>query len=128
MNSFRHAIFKRKMNIFCILFAVGVYIVNKTILIPHISGKLGLFCRCYLNDLVCPLFFLGYCEILFIWIECELKSYKEIIILGMSAGVIWEFFAPIINQKAVTDYYDLLAYFVGSLVFAILYCSKGQRN
>ncbi len=128
MKSFRQAIFKRKMNIYCMVFAIGVYIANKIILIPHIPGELGLFCRCYLNDLVCPLFFLGYCQILLIWIDYEFKSFKTIIILGMSAGVIWEFFAPIINHKSVTDYYDLVCYFVGSLLFVFLYCGRGQRN
>lgn len=128
MKSFRQAIFERKINIYCIAFAICVYIINKTILIPNTLGKIGLFCKCYLNDLVCPLFFLGYCQILLIWVNFEMKSYKAIIILGIVAGVIWEFFAPMINHKSVTDYFDLLCYFVGSLLFAILYCKKGKRN
>ena len=124
MKSFKQAIFERKINIYCIVFAMWVYFINKTILIPNISGAIGLFCRCYLNDLVCPLFFLGYSQIMLIWINFELKSYKSIIALGMFAGVIWEFFAPIINYKSVTDYYDLLCYFLGSLFFAFIYCRK----
>lgn len=128
MKSFRQAILKKKVNIYCIVFAICIYITNKTILIPNIPGKIGLFCRCYLNDFVCPLFFLGYCQILLIWINIELKSYKTIIILGMFAGIIWEFFAPIINHKSVTDYYDLLCYFTGSLLFAFLYFRKANQN
>ena len=101
--------------------AVIIYLVNKTFLTLFVPGQIGLFCRCYLNDLVCPLFFLGYCQILLIWAGLEMKSYKCMVILTMLAGCVWEFFAPIINPVAITDYWDLLCYFIGSSFFAIMY-------
>ena len=114
------AIFKRKINLIGIAVAISVYGINKTFLIPYTHGKFNYFCRCYLNDLVCPLFFLGYCQILLIWIKCEIKSYWRCMLLIMIAGCIWEYGAPIINTKAVSDIWDLVCYFLGGTVYFLL--------
>lgn len=119
-RSFRQAIFKRRVNILCMGAALSVYCLNKFLLINISSGPIRYFFRCYLNDLVCPLFFLGYCQILFIWVEHELSSYKSCLLLGMSAGIVWEYFAPVINSKAVSDPLDLLCYFIGSTIYVVL--------
>ncbi|MGB4661751.1 MAG: hypothetical protein WBI07_21435 [Mobilitalea sp.] len=75
-----------------------------------------------MNDLVCPLFFLGYCQVIFIWIKNEIKSYSILLLIGMMAGVIWEYFAPVINPKAITDPFDLLCYFIGiNIYYAITF-------
>ena len=118
--SIRQAVFKCRMNILCIGIALIIYCFNKLILINISSGLVGCFFRCYLNDLVCPLFFLGYCQILFLWVGYELFSYKSCLFLGMSAGIVWEYFAPVINTRAVSDSLDLLCYFIGINIYVAL--------
>jgi hypothetical protein len=99
-----------------------VFILNNVWLKDITNGTLNMFCRCYLNDLVCPLFFLGYCEVIFIWIKNEIKSYSILLLIGMMAGVIWEYFAPVINSKAISDPFDLLCYFIGiNIYYAITF-------
>ena len=38
----------------------------------------------------------------------------------MTAGLIWEFFAPLINAKAVTDIYDLICYLIGVHIYYVI--------
>lgn len=99
-----------------------VFTLNNVWLKDITTGTLNMLCRCYLNDLVCPLFFLGYCQVIFIWIKNEIKSYSILLLIGMMAGVIWEYFAPVINPKSVTDPLDLLCYFLGiNIYYAITF-------
>lgn len=124
--SLKKAIFKRKINLVEMTTAICVYIINKACLIPYTQGQLNYFCRCYLNDLVCPLFFLGYCQILLIWIDHEIKSWWKCMLLIMVAGCIWEYGAPFINAKSVSDVWDLVCYFVGGMVYFLF--MKYEQN
>lgn len=111
-----------KKHIMSMSICLIVFILNNVLLKDITTGTLTMFCRCYLNDLVCPLFFLGYCQVIFIWIKNEIKSYSILLLIGMMAGVIWEYFAPVINPKAITDPFDLLCYFIGiNIYYAITF-------
>lgn len=111
------AVEKRKVNYLGIAVAACVYAINKSFLITQITGKIGYFCRCYLNDLVCPLFYLGYCQILLLWIGYEIKSFRLCLLLGTISGLIWEYVAPFINSNAVSDPIDIICYFIGTNVY-----------
>lgn len=124
--SLKEAILKRKINLVGMTVAICVYTINKTCLIQYTHGQWNYFCRCYLNDLVCPLFFLGYCQILLIWIDHEIKSWWKCMFLIMVAGCIWEYGAPFINAKAVSDVWDLVCYFIGGMVYSLL--MKYEQN
>ena len=121
------AIWSRKVNVVCITIAVCIYFLNKTLLIDQMTGFVGYFCRCHLNDFVCPLFFLGYCQILLIWINHEIQSYRNCILLGMVGGLIWEYIAPLINPKAVSDVIDLICYFSGTSLYYFLLKSSSKK-
>lgn len=125
--SIRQSVLKRRVNPLCIGIAIIVYCLNKLILMRISFGPMETFFRCYLNDLVCPLLFLGYCQILLILIDYEFRSYKSCLLLGMSAGIVWEYFAPVINPKAVSDPWDLLCYFGGSSIY-FMFMKIGQRR
>lgn len=117
----------------CIVIAAMIYGLNKGILIHHVSGWLWYFCVSHLNDLVCPLFFLGYVQIVLKWVGLDKMSYAFCVLIGMSAGVVWEYFAPIINAKAVTDSLDLIYYFVGINIYSwiskfVNWDKKSSRN
>lgn len=113
-STIRCAVWKRKVNPLGILIASFIYLINKLFLISHVSDWGRYFCRCHLNDLVCPLFFLGVSQIMLIWAEHEIHSYKFCVLLGMAGGFVWEYVAPLINSQAVSDPIDLLCYFFGT--------------
>ena len=115
------AVQHRKRNFWCICSALLIYGINRFFLSSYITGPLAPFFRGYLNDLVCPLFFLGVCQILLIWVGHELRFYWHCLLLTMAAGLIWEYGAPLINPRSVSDPLDLLCYFIGcTLYYALL--------
>ena len=123
-----HSTWKRKANIFCLSIAVAIYILNQTLFKNYFAGIAGYFCHCYLNDLVCPLFFLSYAQIMLIWAGHEIKTYTRLVLLGMVAGFVWEYFAPIINPKTVTDVCDLFCYFVGIQIYYLATIAERKLN
>lgn len=108
---------KVKQNLFYMIIAVAIYALNKSMIIPNTSGTVGYFCRCYLNDLVCPLFFLSASKIILMWAGYEIHTYKVYVILCLVAGIIWECFIPLIKPGAVKDVWDLVCYFVGTTIY-----------
>lgn len=112
-----HSILKRKANIICMIIAITVYCLNQILFKNLFEGVISYFCKCHLNDLVCPLFFLAYAQIMLIWAKHEIQKYVGLLALGMSAGFVWEYFAPVINPRAVTDVYDLICYFCGIQIY-----------
>lgn len=112
---------KITINHVCMVIAIVIYIINKTLLSKYTSSWIGYVCKCYLNDMVCPLFFLGLSQLLLTWAGCELKSYGKLLLLGMSSGLVWEYISPIINPKAVTDPIDLICYFIGINIYYLLH-------
>lgn len=113
-----------RLNIICIVVSLSTYICNKIILRGRLHGLAGYFCSCYLNDLMSELFFLPVCSIIFACAGRKLKGYSVILALGMAAGAMWEFIAPIINARAVFDPLDLLCYFAGVNVYYLILSSK----
>ena len=116
------AAFYRRWNLLAASGAMLLYIVNQVILKDYFSGKAGIpmigyFCRCYLNDLLYPLFFLGFCEILLIWIDREIRSFPGLVLLAMSAGLLFEFAGPLVRADAVSDPLDLVCYLTGTCVY-----------
>lgn len=120
----KEEICKRNVNLWCVGIAILIYIINKYILVNCLSGWVGYFCHCHLNDLVCPLFFLGFSQLMLIWAGCEVKSYRYCMMIGLIGGIIWEYVAPLINPKAVSDLIDMLCYLVGTTVYYLImkYC------
>lgn len=123
---FIQAICKRKINLICIILSLFVYILNNLFLINVTSGWLQNFCQSHLNDLFCPLFLLGFSQILFVWAECEINTYINCVLFGMACGCVWEYFAPLINPNAVSDPWDLLCYFIGINIYYFIY--KATQN
>lgn len=113
-------VFKRKCNLCCIAFALLIYSINKIWLINATSGIAEVFCKSFLNDLVSQLFFLGFANITFLWAGFELDSYLKCLIVGMAGGILWEYFAPLINEKSTTDPLDLICYLAGISIYYLI--------
>ena len=109
-----------KVNCLCIIISLLIYVLHKCILIGTVEGVLGCFSQCYLNDLLAPLFFLPVCSFVLRWAGCKSLNFFVIILLGISAGIVWEYIAPLINPNATTDPFDLMCYFIGTVGYYIL--------
>lgn len=108
---------ENKTDIICCIFSVLVYCVNREFLMKIFKGVMGYFVKCYLNDLTAPIFVLAVSSIILKWEGYELKKLWLIILIGLFAGLVWEFIIPLIKTSSVTDPYDLFCYFIGTLVY-----------
>lgn len=113
---------KRPINIILLVCVIGLYFVNNHYLKAHTMGNIRLFFICYFNDLMCPLFFFSYANLLLITVNKELHRFWSIIAVGICTSLVWEFFAPLIKPSSTTDLVDIICYMSGSVIYwAILH-------
>lgn len=51
------------------------------------------------------------------WAGIGKISYGQGIALTLFAGIVWEYFAPVINPRAKTDPLDLVCYLAGAVIY-----------
>jgi uncharacterized membrane protein YdjX (TVP38/TMEM64 family) len=103
--------------------------LNKTYFIHNTTGNIQMFYQCYFNDLLAPVFLLSLIVIMFGMFELEIKQYYLFILIGMIAGLCWEYIIPMIKQSSISDVNDLICYFIGINIFYILKrIDAGKRN
>ena len=107
----------RPLNAILIVSVLFLYFLNNSVLKNITTGIVYEYCVCYLNDLICPLFFLAYSNLLLITVRKELTSLRSILLVSIPAGLIWEFVAPLMKSSSVTDPIDLICYLLGSLIY-----------
>lgn len=107
----------RPVNLILMVAVLGLYFLNNLVLKEHTTGAVQYFCICFLNDLMCPLFFLGYCNLLLITSGRELKKLPWVMLLCFAASLVWEFFAPVIKPSSTTDLLDLVCYTLGGFLY-----------
>lgn len=122
------AVKKRKTNYYSILVVGVIYFSNKLFLINHAEGWIQYFCKCHLNDMICPVLILGISQIMLIWAGYEIKYFKHYISISILMGIIWEYFAPIINPKSVTDVIDIFCYILGTFFYYIFWKYEINRT
>lgn len=108
---------KNKFDMICCKVSIFIFCLNKGFLIKNYKGDIGYFFKCYLNDLMAPLFVLAISSMLLRWAGYETVKFWIIMIIGMFAAVIWEFVIPFVKMNSVMDVFDLFCYFVGTIVY-----------
>lgn len=63
-----------------------------------------------------------------IWAGYEIKHFKHYICISVLMGIIWEYFAPIINPKSVTDVIDIFCYILGTFFYYIFWKYEINRT
>lgn len=120
INSFSKNLFD-VCTILCVLL---IYLINNKYLKIHTYGIIHDVCCNYLNDIICPIMLLAYCNII-------LPDGKKINRLGMMivflflVGIFWEFVSPLYKSNAVADWWDIVCYLIGGMIYKfILWCKK----
>lgn len=111
---------KYRLEIQLIFIIMILYMLNKIYFIHNTTGNIQMFCQCYFNDLLAPVFLLSLIVIMFGMLELEIKQYYLFILIGMIAGLCWEYIIPMIKQSSISDVNDLICYFIGINIFYIL--------
>jgi len=90
-----------------------LYFVNSFWLKSLIGGGAGTFLRCHFNDLCAGVFIMAYINLLLHFKGTRIRRLPFILLVCLAAGMVWEFFAPLINPRSTTDYIDLACYVAG---------------
>lgn len=75
MKKIVESIRKRPVNLMLLILVVFAYWINNLFLKEHSGGLLRVFFIGYFNDLICPLFFFSYANMLLITVGKELPVY-----------------------------------------------------
>lgn len=110
----------RPINIILIVITLFLYFLNNIFFKKLTSGWLNIFMVGYFNDLICPFFFLSYCNILLISCGKEIRKLIFLLLFSLCAGIVWEFIAPIFKENSVTDIFDLLCYLIGTFFYWLI--------
>ena len=120
---------KVRFNIMLIVIVCLLYLFNNQVLKKCTEGLAREFVISYFNDLICPVFFCSYVNVLLSFIKQEICKLKWLVLLVLGAGLIWEFFAPLLKPSSVTDIMDLLCYIVGTVFYwFLLKIFQKERN
>ena len=129
MESFRKSIAENQMDLILLFVIATLYVLNNLFLKQNTRGILREFLICYFNDIMAPIVLLAYSNILLGTKGKRLYRIRHILLFCLCAGLVWEFFAPIIKKGSVTDPCDMIAYLFGGSVywiFGIIGSSAGR--
>ena len=125
MKKIVESIRKRPVNLMLLILVVFAYWINNLFLKEH-SG--GLFIG-YFNDLICPLFFFSYANMLLITVGKEIARLWVICLVSLCTSCVWEFVAPLMKPSSTTDPLDIFCYITGGVVYwAILRYIKNKTE
>jgi len=105
------------LNLILILCAALLYLLNNLYFKRAADGILQGFMLGYFNDCICPLVFLAYSNILLITVNKMVSRLWILSTITFAAGLVWEFFAPILKANSVTDMRDIVCYQLGTVVY-----------
>ena len=108
---------KRPVNLYIFIICFVLYLSNDRIFKNSSSFYLCYFFNCYFNDLLAPLLFFSYSNILLITRNMEWKRFPVIMLICLLCGIVWEYVAPFFKYDAVSDPWDMLCYVLGGCVY-----------
>ena len=114
--------FGQRRNIFCCAAAALLYLMNRLLFVYSDITIVRYFCRCFFNDILCPLFFLPIADILLACIDRPFRHARIAFLFTLCASLIWELLGPVINPRSVSDPLDFLCYFVGAAFYWRFVC------
>ena len=120
---------KTNSNLYFDIANVGIvfflYLINNSVLkglFKHTCAEW--FFIGYFNDLICPIGFLSYLNIVGSFSNKRIERLLEIQIWMLGAGLVWEFVAPIAKPGSVTDLWDLMCYQFGGILYYLIIILK----
>ncbi len=114
----------KKNLIFSIIFFI-VYLINRFINIQINIHFINILFNYYLNDFIGGFLFCSYINvILIIFHKDPLTKFKILFPIMLVASIMWEYFFPIFLKYSTTDFYDVVAYLLGTCTYYLLLCFK----
>ena len=120
---------KNTFDIILVLITAFLYLLNNFIFKKYSSGIFYYFFVCYFNDLICPIGFLAYVNIMLSFVNKNIEKLYQLLSFCFLCGLVWEFITPLMKDSSVTDFFDLLCYCVGGVLYWIIKKDvKGEKT
>lgn len=73
----------------------------------------------YFNDVCCGIWFMAYSNLLLSRINIRLCKLHIVALYLFIWSLVWEYLGPYIKNSSICDYYDILAYLSGGIMYYI---------
>jgi hypothetical protein len=94
-----------------------IYFINNIFIKKYTDGLVQLFFNCYFNDLICPIIFFSYTNILLVTANRELTNLRKLLLIGMVCSLVWEWIGPLLNTSSISDINDVFFYIAGTVLY-----------
>lgn len=94
-----------------------LYAINKFAIKPNVVGVAFKFFNGHFNDLLAPVMLLAWSNILLAPINKRVTGIILICGFAFIVGLIWEFVTPIYKPSVTSDWWDVLCYVIGGMVY-----------
>lgn len=129
MKSLLQSIQRRPLNLAAGALAALLYGVNTLWLKKALPQNVRWFFTCYWNDLLCPLVFFPYANLLLLTADREITALRTILLTAAGLSAVWELAAPLLKPGAVADPVDAVCYFAGSIFYwFLLRCARKRQK
>ena len=90
---------------------------------------IGYLCKYHLNDSLGAIVFCAYTNIvLLLFKRNTLHKLKQIIVYTLLCGVCWEYIFPYIFSYSTSDFWDIVSYVVGGILYYFLTLLLSRRG
>lgn len=124
MCSSNHVYFCNAVKLLSIVICIILYLLNKLNFFYRYT-----IIRWYLNDIICGyIFSLIVSELYSIFLKRKINMGALFKLLFL-ATIFWEFIYPFLDSNSIQDYFDILSYFIGYILYftiiKLTYSKKG---
>ncbi len=118
----------RIINLSIFITCIILYGFNRIIFSSINNYNLHYFFSSYFNDLLAPLLLFSYINLILSLIDKKMYSLKYLFLIIILSSFVWEFIAPIFKPNSISDPIDILFYFIGTMVYWIIYKMWNQKS
>lgn len=118
----------RILNLSIFISCIILYGFNTIIFSSIHNYNLHYFFSSYFNDLLAPLLLFSYINLILSLTDKKMYSLKYLILIIILTSFVWEYIAPIFKPTSISDPIDILFYFIGTLIYWIIYKIWNQKS
>jgi hypothetical protein len=108
-------------NYLILIICVLLFDFNKLIFLNISYYHLNYFFSGYFDDLLAPILLFSYMNLVLSFINKKIYSIKYLILIIILCSFVWEYLVIFIKPGSVSDPIDILCYFIGTLIYWIIY-------
>ncbi len=115
-------------NFYIFISCVCLYVINTLFFSNLANPKLNCFFNCFFNDLLAPILLFSYINLVLSFYNKKLYSLKYLFLITIACSFVWEYLILFFKPTSVSDPIDVLFYFLGTMIYWIIYKNWIHKN